>query len=132
MRESVRHLRDGAFYAVCIFVGLMFAGCAELEKNMMTQTAQKIGDSVAAGIKKGLENGVSDVQMQAGVQGINPGYEGSVRVVVGTVVDVNVALRLTGVAGEMSASAASGRDAPAALDARAEPDVTTETAAPAP
>lgn len=89
---------------------LGFSGCAELEKNQMAQTAKVVGEKVGDAVAKGIENGVRDVTAQATVQGINPGYKFRMKVTVGTVVDVDGDIAMTGVAGQMSINAASGRD----------------------
>lgn len=99
------------FALLTAFLALFgISGCAELEKNQMAQSAkvvaEKVGDAVAAGI----EEGIRDVQATASVQGINPGYDFKMKVTVGTVVDVDGHIGLSGVAGQMSINAASGRD----------------------
>lgn len=85
-------------------------GCAELEKNQMAQSAKAVAERVGDAVAAGVENGIRDVTANATVQGINPGYKFRMKVTVGTVVDVDGDIAMTGVAGQMSINAASGRD----------------------
>lgn len=97
--------------AAVLFVAVALApGCAELEKNRMSQAAASMSADISSALKSGIEQGVRDFQAQAGVQAINPQYTFKATVTVGTVVDIDGSIGLAGVAGQMSANAASGRD----------------------
>lgn len=85
-------------------------GCAEIEKNKMSDSAAKMTESIAAAAKAGISNGIRDFQAQAGMQAINPAYKFNCTVVVGTAVIVDGTFGLDGVSGQMQYSAASGRD----------------------
>ena len=107
-----------AIVTILLFIfGLGGTGCAELEKNQMAQSAKAVAEKVGDAVAAGVENGIRDIQATASVQGINPGYKFRMKVTVGTVVDVDGDIGMTGVAGQMSINAASGRDlVPAAGD----------------
>lgn len=102
-----------ALVTVLLFIfGLSGVGCAELEKNQMTQAAKTMSSDISEALKAGIANGISDFQAQAGVQAINPRYHFNATVVVGTSVIVDGYVGIDGISGQLQGAAATGANPP--------------------
>jgi outer membrane murein-binding lipoprotein Lpp len=113
-------------FAIVVLAQALLAGCASLNAQPPVEAfANKLADqAIIPAIKEGLTQGVEQLSIQAGAQGINPtyvvGFEG--KWVVG--IEGRASVGVEGVAGQMQVSSSSNektRTSPHAKDVQKPP-----------
>jgi hypothetical protein len=115
-----------AEFSIIALVNGVFAGCAGLNAQPPVEAfANKLADqAIIPAVKEGLSEGVEQLSIQAGAQGINPtyvvGFEG--KWVVG--IEGRASVGVEGIAGQMQVSSTSNEEtesSPKANDAQKAP-----------
>jgi len=110
--------------AAFLLVGLSCPGCASFQSPPIEKFADRfIGEVVSPAVKEGLTQGVSQLTVQAGAQGINPTYVATFegKWVVG--IEGKITLGVQGVAGQIQVSSAGGDRTVTSPHAASQPSV---------